>query len=151
MEQEKNIFISHHHSDVEKTEKIKAVLEKNGLKAKDGSINQLKNPNKATNEEYIKSLLRSKITWASTMLVLIGDETHKSDYVTWEIEYAAKEGKRIIGIYLHGEADSIVPEALKIHGDALVLWDSSSIIKAIQGEDIWNGIKRDWETERSIC
>ena len=117
----------------------------------DGSINELKNPNKAKNEEYIKSLLRPKINWASTMLVLIGDETHKSDYVTWEIEYAAKEGKRIIGIYLPGEADSIVPEALEIHGDALVLWDPSSIIKAIQGEDIWNGIKRDWETERSIC
>ena len=122
MEQEKNIFISHHHSDVEKTEKIKEILKKNGLEVNDGSINELKNPNKAKNEEYIKSLLRPKINWASTMLVLIGDETHKSDYVT-----------------------------LEIHGDALVLWDPSSIIKAIQGEDIWNGIKRDWETERSIC
>ena len=61
MEQEKNIFISHHHSDVEKTEKIKEILKKNGLEVNDGSINELKNPNKAKNEEYIKSLLRPKI------------------------------------------------------------------------------------------
>lgn len=99
MSNTKNIFVSHYHSDAEKIEQLNALLNRHGLKMKDSSIYENKNPNNAHNEEYIKSLIRPRIEWAGTLVVLVGKDTSKSDYVNWEIEYAAQKGKRIVGVY----------------------------------------------------
>lgn len=86
---------------------------------KDSSIYESKNPNNAHNEEYIKSIIRPRIDWAGTTVVLIGRDTSKSEYVNWEIEHAARKGKRIVGVYLPGESDSELPEALNKYGNSL--------------------------------
>lgn len=54
MSNTKNIFVSHYHSDAEKIEQLNALLNRHGLKMKDGSIYENKNPNNAHNEEYIE-------------------------------------------------------------------------------------------------
>ena len=93
------------------------------------------NPNNAKAESYIKSeILAPRIRQCSTLAVYITPETKNSDWVNWEIEYAHKHGKRIVGIWAHGEKDCEIPEALDDYADAVVGWTGDSIIDAINGE-----------------
>lgn len=151
MDKTKNIFVSHYHTDADSILKLKSLLDRHGLKMKDSSIYESKNPNNANNEEYIKSLIRPRIDWAGTTVVLIGKNTSKSDYVNWEIEHAASKGKRIVGVYLQGESDSEIPEALNKYGNSLQKWNGESIISGITGDNTWNGPGRNWATERVTC
>lgn len=82
-------------------------------------------------------MLRPHIDWAGTVVVLIGEKTSESNWVNWEVEYAADQGKRIVGVFLRGATDSDLPEALKENGNALVTWNSEKIDRAVNGEDIW--------------
>ena len=102
----------------------------------------------SNNEEYIKKLIRPQIDWAGTVIVLIGKNTSKSDYVNWEIEYAAKKGRRIVGVYLPGESESKLPDAFNKYGNSLQKWSGESIISGINGNDEWNGPSRNWGTTR---
>jgi hypothetical protein len=65
--------------------------------------------------------------------VPISADTHKSDWVNWEIEYAMKMGKRIVGVWLPGAKDSDLPEALDLYANAIVGWQADRIIDAIEG------------------
>lgn len=148
----KNIFVSHYHADAEKIENLKGLLKRNGMDVRDSSIYESKSKNNANNEDYIKSFIRPQISWAGTEIVLIGKNTSKSDWVNWEIEAAARMGKRIVGVFLQGESDAEVPEALMKYGDALRKWNSTSIIDAINGDDSWDGPDREsWNTPRQTC
>jgi hypothetical protein len=77
-------------------------------------------------DETIKRLLRMKISWSSTVVVLIGKETHSRPWVNWEIEQAARQGKRIVGVYAYGGTDAEKPDALEKYG--------ASIVDAIEGK-----------------
>lgn len=136
---QKNVFISHVHEDDAGLTKLKDLLKKNGLEIRDSSINSSK-PNEAKSPDYIKSgILAPQIKWASTLLVYITPKTKGSDWVDWEIEYAHKEGKRIVGVWAHGHNECEIPDALKDYGDDLVGWNGSAIIDAINGtsNDKW--------------
>ena len=105
----KNVFISHVHEDDEGLADLKELIAKGGLTVRDSSINS-SNPNDAKDPDYIKSqILAPQIQWASTLLVYITPETKDSEWVNWEIEYAEKAGKRIVGIYARGANDCDVP------------------------------------------
>ena len=54
-----------------------------------------------------------KISWASTVVVLIGKETHSRPWVNWEIGQANKQGKRIVGVYARGATEADKPAALE--------------------------------------
>ena len=132
-----NIFVSHHHSDASNIEELKNMIGKQGTNARDSSIYKEKRENNAHNPDYIKSLIRSQIDWAGTLVVLVGTKTSDSEWVNWEIEYAAEHGKRIIGVFLENATDADLPEALMNHGDALVIWKAEQVARAIDGESIW--------------
>jgi hypothetical protein len=122
---------------------------------RDSSIDE-RNPNNAKNPDYIKSLIRPKIDWAGKIIVLIGPETHKREWVNWEIKYAASMGdKRIIGIYLRGATEADVPANLNKYGDALVPWNSDKLEAALEGENIWldpdNKPRQGIPFDRSVC
>lgn len=136
----KNVFISHIHEDDAGLGDLKKLLEKGGLTVRDSSINS-SNPNDATNHDYIKSgILAPQIAWASTLLIYITPGTKDSEWVNWEIEYAEKCGKRIVGVYEHGANECDIPEALEKYADAVCGWHSDSIIDAILGQN------NEWET-----
>jgi len=151
-----NIFISHYHKDVEELGKLKELLQSRGHEMRDSSIDGSE-PNQAKDPDYIKSLIRPKIDWAGTTVVLIGPETHTRSWVNWEIEYANKLGKRIVGVYVRGAKESDVPKNLNMFGDSLVGWDSDKIIGAIEGKHTdWltpEGTPRKgvWPVDRSNC
>lgn len=129
----RNIFISHIHEDDHRLQPLKDLLESAGMNVRDGSINSDK-PNAASNESYIKSeILTPRIAWASVFVVLITPETRDSQWVTWEIECAERLGKRIVGVWDHGEAECDIPEALDRHADAVVGWQGERVKDAIEG------------------
>lgn len=132
-----NLFVSHYGGDEDKIKDVKALLVKQGYQVRDGSIKESE-PNNAKNEDYIKQgILSPQIKWAGCVIVLIGPKTASRKWVDWEINYAMKQGKRIIGVYLQGAKNSDVPMALLNYGDALVGWNSDRISAAIAGENIW--------------
>ena len=76
-----------------------------------------------------------KISWAATVVVLVGKETHTRPWVNWEIEQAHQQGKRIVGVYERGGVDAPLPKALEDYGTKVVAWNSDSIIDAIEGSE----------------
>lgn len=144
MATQKNIFISHIHEDDARLKPLKDLLSAGGFDVRDGSINSDK-PNNANSPEYIKAeILAPRIRWASVLLVLINHNTKNSVYVNWEIEYAEKQGKRIVGIWDHGAAGADVPEALEKYASAVVGWQTDKIKGAI------DGTINNWETPDGV-
>jgi len=130
----KNVFISHVHEDDDGLAKLKDLIQKGGLTVRDSSINSSK-PNEAEDPEYIKSkVLAPQIQWASTLLVYITPKTKDSPWVNWEIEYAEKEGKTIVGVYARGANECDIPEALEKYADDVRGWQSDGIVDAILGK-----------------
>ena len=130
----KNVFISHIHEDDDGLGKLKDLVAKGGLAVRDASINS-SNPNNAKDTDYIKAqVLAPQIQWASTLVVYITPETKNSEWVNWEIEYAEKLGKRIVGVYAHGANECDVPEALEKYADDVRGWNSEGVVEAILGK-----------------
>lgn len=107
------------------------------MNIRDSSIHKGKF-NDAKDPAYIKTqILAPLINWAGTFICYVSPQTKNSKWVNWEIEYAAKQGKRIVGVWEHGEKECDLPEALKEFADAVVGWNGNAIIDAINGKDGW--------------
>ena len=143
----RNVFVSHIHEDDEGVARIKKVSERRGMTVRNGSITVGKF-NSATNENYIKyQILAPRIRWASVLVVYVSPETKNSWWVDWEIEYAHKQGKRIVGVWEWGEKGCELPHALDLYADAMVGWNGESIVNSIDGT--FNGRSRIDNDERS--
>lgn len=139
MVEKKNVFISHVHKDDHGLQKLKDLLASKGMEVRDSSIHTGKF-NKASDEHYIKTqILAPAINWAGVLICYVSPQTKDSDWVSWEIEYAAKQDKpkRIVGVWAHGEKGCDLPTALEEYADALVGWNGDAIIDAINGKDSW--------------
>ena len=137
-EQRRHLFISHHHKDDSLVDKFTGLLNKNGWDVRNSSIrakpaNQERIEKGLINPKVIERLLRMKISWASTVVVLIGDKTHSRPWVNWEIEQANAQGKRIVGVFEQGGKDSDIPTNLEKYASAIVGWNANSIQKAVDG------------------
>lgn len=75
----------------------------------------------------IKRGISAKINQSDIFLCLIGELTHKSKWVKWEIEKAIELGKRIVVVKIKREYET--PEELKNVG---VTWAMSFTFKAIK-------------------
>jgi ribonuclease BN (tRNA processing enzyme) len=133
----KNVFISHIHEDDAGLGKLKELLKSRGMDIRDASIHTGKE-NSAKEPDYIKTgILAPQINWAGTFLCYVSPQTKQSEWVNWEIEYAAKQGKRIVGVWEYGDKECDIPDALKEYADAMVGWHGDAIIDAINGKDSW--------------
>jgi hypothetical protein len=136
----KHLFISHHHKDDAEVSNLTSLLSKRGYDIRNSSIrakpaNQRRLDQGLVNPETIRRLLRMKISWAGTVVVLIGKETHSRPWVNWEVEQANKQGKRIVGVYVQGGKEADKPTALEKYASAIVGWNSDGIIAAIDGTE----------------
>ena len=135
----KNVFISHHHKDDALVDKMTTLLGKNGCEIRNSSIrakpaNQQRLDKGLVKRETLERLLRMKMSWAGTVIVIVGKETHTRPWVDWEIQQAQRLGKNIVGVWEQGLKDKVeLPDALKKYGTAQVGWNSESIIAAIDG------------------
>jgi hypothetical protein len=114
------------------------LLAQHGCDIRNSSIrakpaNQARLDRGEVSEETIRRLLRSKITWAGTVVVLIGRDTHSRPWVDWEIEEANRQGKRIVGVWAHGGQEADLPDNFKKYGNALVGWRAERILDGIDG------------------
>ncbi|WP_083839220.1 TIR domain-containing protein [Bradyrhizobium sp. STM 3809] len=140
MSKQRNVFISHHHADDDHVSGLTDLLRRQGFQIRNSSIrakpsNQSRLDKKQIPEATLKRLLRMKMSWASTVIVLIGKETHQRPWVDWEIRKANELGKRIVGVFARGGTEADIPPAFEEYGDALVNWNSNSVIEAIEGTD----------------
>lgn len=132
-----NVFISHRHEDDRLLTQLKELLGNNGCDVRDSSVNSA-NPNSATAETYIKSILAERIQRSGKIIVLVSPDTKNHEWVDWEIEYANRyPDKRIIGVWAPGAADCDLPKGLEEYADAIVGWNGKAIIDAINGADEW--------------
>ncbi len=134
-----HVFISHHHADDAQVSRFTDMLSRAGHEIRNSSIrakpaNQQRLDRGLVSDRAIQRLLRMKMSWASTVVVLIGRETHTRPWVDWEINKAKELGKRIVGVYERGGTENDIPAPFKKYGDALVAWNSDKIIGAIEGE-----------------
>lgn len=130
----KNVFISHIHEDDAGLPDLQRLLAANGMDVRNYSITSDKE-NNAKSRDYIRqAILGPRIDACSTMVVYITPDTKQSEWVNWEIEYAFKHGKTIIGVWERGSSGCEIPESLKeLHG-AIVGWVGDKIIDAINGD-----------------
>lgn len=138
MGETRNLFVSHLHEDDARVEGFRGLLGAHDVDVRDSSITADK-PNQAKSEGYIRSqILAPRIRWAGTVVVIVTEATKNSEWVQWEVEYAKKLGRRIVGVWGHGASESDLPEALEKYADAVVGWNADGIIAAIHGENNWN-------------
>ncbi|MEK4628074.1 TIR domain-containing protein [Solibacillus sp. FSL R7-0682] len=52
----------------------------------------------STNANYIKQVIKGKISDSPTFLLLIGKDTHNSEWVSWEIEQAKALNKKLVAV-----------------------------------------------------
>ncbi len=134
-----HVFISHHHGDDSHVDSFQNMLGRSDYHVRNSSVrmkpaNERRVREGRVSETTIKRLLRMKMRWASTVVVLVGPKTHTRPWVDWEIEQAHKLGKRIVGVYLRGGTEANVPKALDDYGQAIVSWATKSIVGAIEGK-----------------
>ena len=134
MSEAHNVFVSHRHEDDAHVANFKRLLEGKGVQVRDASITS-DQPNQASNPDYIKrEILAPGIRWAGKLVVLITPDTKNHEWVDWEIEYANKHDKQIIGVWAPGSAGCELPEPLEKYADAVVGWNSERILAALNGE-----------------
>lgn len=121
-----NIFISHYHADDDKVQKIKSRLTERGYNVRNFSVDSTKHKDGRTpSKEVIERYLRIRVKASSTFICVIGPKTHTRPWVDFEIKEAIRQGKKVIGIYTHGNKDTVdIPEALKQYGASVIGWNS---------------------------
>ena len=139
MSQRRHLFISHRFVDDESVTGLTEMLKRAGWDVRNSSVrakqaNQERLDRGEIPERTLKRLLRMKISWSQTVVVVVGRETHASTWVDYEIEEANRLGKRIIGVRARGQQDAPLPQALEKYATTVVSWNTEAITKAIDGD-----------------
>lgn len=137
-EKKYNIFISHYVKDDKHVQTLKSKLKNSGFGVRNFSIDSTKHhTRRRPSDPRIRRILSIRIKAASTFICLIGNNTHKRKWVDFEIKKAVAEGKKIIGIYTHGNKDNVrIPEALQKYGNSILGWNSiDKLGKVIKGKE----------------
>ena len=71
------------------------------------------------------------ISLSSAVIVAIGENTHESEAVNWEIDEAHYQGKMVIGILLHRDEEHETPPAM-YEDDDITYWDTAEIARLLE-------------------
>lgn len=131
-----NIFISHYSEDNGHLNRLKERLQEKGCTVRNSSVEKEDYRKDKVADSTIAQELRGYIKWAGTFIVLIGEHTHERPWVNYEIRNAYLQGKKIIGVYMHGcKNDVELPEAFKRYGGSVIGWNSiDKLIDVIEGK-----------------
>lgn len=136
----RNVFVSHHHKDDASVDGLTSMVAGKGYTLRNSSIrvkpeNQSRLDQNKVSDRTIERLLRSKMRWASQVIVVIGKETHSRPWVNWEIKAAHRLGIPIVGVYENGLKGQVeIPDNLKKYATSVVGWRADSVIGALEGE-----------------
>jgi hypothetical protein len=127
----KRVFLSFVHEDLDLVNLFRgqAKNKNSDLEFSDYSVRE---PYNSTNAAYIRGKIRERIAAASVTICLIGEKTHTSSWVDWEVKASVAEGNRILGVRLHSSPTRDVPPKALINAGALLCsWDIDAIVRAI--------------------
>jgi hypothetical protein len=133
----RRIFISYQHSDQMKAKGFN-LLQWNKNVDLEFVGRHLLDPVDSNNEPYIKQKILEQIKGSSVTIVLVGNETHKSEWVKWEIERSVDKDNPngILAIRLDNSAllpaGSPVGDALRDVGAEVIDWDPHKFADAIE-------------------
>jgi hypothetical protein len=85
------------------------------------------------NADYIKSKIKEKISRTSVTVCLVSEDTHKSEWVNWEIEESLKKGNNVIVMALKGVDRAILPKVVAQAKLKFWNWDPDYLSKLING------------------
>ena len=135
-----NVFICHHSADVPKLRDLLDNLRSKGYDVRSSSLqedkdNKVVHKGKHVADATVARYIRRAIKWAGTFIVFIGEHTHERAWVNYEIRNAHFQGKKIIGVYKYGCAQTAeLPEAYKRYGTSPIGWNSmDKLAGMIQG------------------
>ena len=127
----KRVFLSFVEEDLELVRLFRgqAKNRNSDLEFADYSVHE---PYDSTNAAYIKSRIRERIRLASVTICLIGETTHRSRWVDWEVEASVEEKNKVFGVRLHSSAlKDPTPSALTRFSATVVNWDIDAIVRLI--------------------
>jgi hypothetical protein len=81
-------------------------------------------------DEMLQKNLRDQIRPADVMLVLAGMYTARSEWMDWEMAFARRIGKAIIGVRPWGNVQ--LPVVVQRNAKEIVGWNTDTIISAIR-------------------
>jgi MTH538 TIR-like domain (DUF1863) len=126
MADQRNIFISHYGKDDGHVQSLKDRLNNQGYNVRNFSVDSTNHKDgRKPSDAVVERLLKMRISWSSTFICLIGPRTHTREWVNDEIKWAHEQGKKIIGIYTHGNKDTAtLPEAFREIEANAIGWNS---------------------------
>ena len=80
--------------------------------------------------EMLQKNLRDQVRPADVMLVLAGMYSARSGWIDWEMAFARRIGKSIIGIKPRGNVQ--LPVVVQKNADEIVGWNTNTIVSAIR-------------------
>jgi hypothetical protein len=137
-----NVFVSYDHDDQKQVGAFR-LLKSNPnhpLEFQDHSLKNpvlgpsgtpLKYPPSDARSKPVRDAITNKFDRASKLVVLIGDDTHTSAWVEWEIKtfHAMNTWKRIRGMTLKGSGAATIPDALDRYSTKVLPWDPEALDK----------------------
>lgn len=86
----------------------------------------------STSAAYIKTVIAGRIKNSNTFLCLVGENTHKSDWVSWEIAKAVELNKKIVAVKISNSYTSPT-KLLNVGATWARSFTYEAIKKAIEG------------------
>lgn len=127
-----NLFISHSWAYSDAYEKLVNLLDADPyFTYRNYSVPKNDPIHNATYDYQLKAAIRNQMQHASCVLILAGVYSTYSKWINIEIQLAQEMGKKIIAIEPWGAEKTSIK--VKSGANALVKWQTSSIIKAIRG------------------
>jgi hypothetical protein len=80
--------------------------------------------------DMLQKNLRDQIRPADVMLVLAGMYTARSEWMDWEMAFARRIGKSIIGVRPWGNVQ--LPVVVQRNADEIVGWNTDTIVAAVR-------------------
>jgi hypothetical protein len=142
-----NLFVSYDHDDQSQVNGFRAIkfnpnhdldFHDHSLKdaVRDRSGTPIKYPPSDPRSQRVRDEIKAKFERASKLLVLVGDRTHNSEWVEWEIKtfFSIKHAlsgqstfRRIRGMRLKGSSDAKLPPALANRAMPPLDWDPDAL------------------------
>ena len=127
----RNVFISFNSDDIDEVNLLRGQA-KNDNTDLEFSDRSLKEPFNSDNAEYIKRGIREKIDQSSVTVVYLSENSHKSEWVNWEIEESLRKGKGVIGVYKGDVPPNTLPKNFGDNNLKAVKWTHENLNAAIE-------------------
>lgn len=129
----RKVFLSFRHTDKRLVDSLRGQA-KNESSDLDFIDMSLKVPFNSKNAEYIKRGIQARIDQSSVTLVAVSEDTHKSDWVNWEIEESLRRGKGVVAVNItKNDSVKMLPAAIDQNRNKIkvVPWKHQEMMDAI--------------------